>query len=296
MHMNSVPQHLMNEDRLAYERALDEALHSASYDAGPAAARGLNPEQLRTMALSATALITAAASDEYRRYVQAREDLRRPAPAEEAPAGSAAAREGPGGAAGEGGATGLAAGAAEVVESASAGVLAVVAVLTPMLAGAAAVIFLLVGYLLKAVGPQDGFAKSMLTTGWTFAGLTALAILVAGAGLLFAALRNSADGRPAAQAERLKLAEVERAREDWLDALTHRGILPFLAEAAARPAAAGPAPAPDPASGHRMPQLGYHRPGFSSPGEGEHRTGTGPSYSSPDYSSPDFSGADRQPE
>lgn len=29
MHMNSVPQHLLNEDRQEYERILDEALRSA---------------------------------------------------------------------------------------------------------------------------------------------------------------------------------------------------------------------------------------------------------------------------
>ncbi|WP_254878648.1 hypothetical protein [Streptomyces sp. NA04227] len=334
MHMNSVPQHLMNEDRLAYERALDEALHSASNEPGATAAteRRLNSEQLRTMALSATALITAAAATEYERYVRTRAELRNPAPlgsaasatvgtgpsgaanglGEEADSGSGtttglsgeSAGSASGGSRGNGSrdgsapesvqgidATGnLAAGAVEVVEGASAGVFAVIAVLAPMLAGAAAVIFLLVGYLLRAVSPGTAFATTMVATGWAFAVLTALAILIAATGLLLTALRNSAASMPAARAERAKLAEVERARQDWLDALTERGIRPFLAEALARPATAG-TPVPHPSEpGQRMPQLGYHRPGFSSPNDGD-RGPNRPRYSSPHYSSPDFGGS-----
>ncbi|MGW7612187.1 hypothetical protein ACWGKW_34025 [Streptomyces sp. NPDC054766] len=75
----SVPQHLLSEDRQEYERILDEALRSASHRPELAAVgQRLNLEQLRTMALNATALITAAAADEYAHYVQVREELRRP--------------------------------------------------------------------------------------------------------------------------------------------------------------------------------------------------------------------------
>ncbi|MGC4985954.1 hypothetical protein ACLQ18_35975 [Streptomyces sp. DT193] len=78
--MNSVPQHLLSEDRQEYERILDEALRSVPYRPELAAAgQRLSLEQLRTMALSATALITVAAAAEYARYVNVREDLRRPA-------------------------------------------------------------------------------------------------------------------------------------------------------------------------------------------------------------------------
>ena len=81
MHMNSVPQHLLSEDRQDYERILDEALRSAPHRPDLAAVgQRLNPEQLRTMALNATALITAAAATEYQHYVMIREELRRPAP------------------------------------------------------------------------------------------------------------------------------------------------------------------------------------------------------------------------
>jgi len=78
--MNSVPQHLHSEDRQEYERILDEALRSAPHRPELAAVgQRLNPEQLRTMALNATALITVAAATEYQYYVKVREEARRPA-------------------------------------------------------------------------------------------------------------------------------------------------------------------------------------------------------------------------
>ncbi|MGW2381830.1 hypothetical protein ACWCY3_16850, partial [Streptomyces sp. NPDC001658] len=77
----SVPQHLLSEDRQEYERILDEALRSAPHRPELAAVgQRLNPEQLRTMALNATPLITAAAATEYQHYVKVREELRHPAP------------------------------------------------------------------------------------------------------------------------------------------------------------------------------------------------------------------------
>jgi hypothetical protein len=91
--VNSVPQHLLSEDRQEYERILDEALRSAPHRPELAAiGQRLNPEQLRTMALNATAIITAAAATEYDYYVQIREELRNPAaPFESSRSGSASA-------------------------------------------------------------------------------------------------------------------------------------------------------------------------------------------------------------
>src|SRR5690606_24724709 len=78
MHMNSVPQHLLSEDRQEFERVLDEALRSAPHRPELAAVgQRLNTEQLRTMALGASAIITAAAAAEYQHYVKVREELRR---------------------------------------------------------------------------------------------------------------------------------------------------------------------------------------------------------------------------
>ncbi|MFE1116253.1 hypothetical protein [Streptomyces rochei] len=289
MHMNSVPQHLPHEDRQEYERLLDEALRSAPHRPELAAVgRRLNSEQLRTMALNATALITGAAATEYQHYVKVREELRHPAPSDRAPAarGSGSEEQGTGG-------TGLAATMGEVAEASGAGAVAVVAVLAPVLAGTAAAIFLLVGYLLKMLDPGQTFAQTMLTTGWVFGAVTAVAILVAAMGLLLTALRNRPFAESAFYGELDE--EVARARDAWHNALLERGILPFLREALADPGATALHPTGPSAPTSRMPHLGYGRPGFTSPGEGS-ATGPRPSYSSPDYSSPDFGGPEHRPE
>ncbi|MGW2030861.1 hypothetical protein [Streptomyces sp. NPDC001811] len=287
MHMNSVPQHLQSEDRQEFERLLDEALRSAPHRPELAAVgQRLNSEQLRTMALAASALITEAAAAEYQHYVKLRDEQRHPAlsrpPAvgnsEEDSAGSTAA--------------GLATALGEAAESTGAGAVAVIAVLAPVLSGTAAVIFLLVGYILKALDPGQTFARTMLTAGWVFGAITAATVLVAAAGLLLTALRNStpADDRTRDAARE----ELARAREAWRDALLERGILPFLREALAEPGTTAGHPSIPPAPTGRIPRLGYDRPGFSSPGDG---TATDrPSFTSPDYTSPDFGGPEHQPE
>ncbi|KAB1986593.1 hypothetical protein [Streptomyces triticiradicis] len=287
MQMNSVPQHLLSEDRQEYERILDEALRSAPHRPELAAVgQRLNLEQLRTMALNATALITTAASDEYAHYVKVRSELRRPvrtAPVMSEETGSA-----------EPGTTamGLATTVGEVTETAGAGAVAVVAVLAPVLAGTAAAIFLLVGYVLRMLDPEPTIAQTLLTTGWVFGAVTAAAILVAAAGLLLTALRNSSSSLRAGAGDELT-EQVTRAKEAWRDALLERGILPFLREALSDPDSVAldrPAPAPS-----RIPHLGYGRPGFSSPEDGP-AAGPRPSFSSPDFSSPDFGGPEHQPE
>ncbi|MDX3248228.1 MULTISPECIES: hypothetical protein [unclassified Streptomyces] len=291
MHMNSVPQHLHSEDRQEYERILDEALRSAPHHPELAAVgQRLNPEQLRTMALNASALITVAAASEYQHYIKVREELRHPAPS--TPSSTSETGSAEPGATAMGLATTMGE-AAQAAEAAGAG--AVAAVLTPVLAGTAAVIFLLVGYLLRALDPDQAFARTMLTAGWAFGAVAVAAILVATVALLLAALRN----RPSLEAEPYgELSEeVAAAREAWREALLERGILPFLREALAAPGAA-PAlhtdPVPPTVTG-RLPKIGYDRPGFTSPDDGR-STGPRPSFSSPDYTSPDFGGPENRPE
>ncbi|MER5377206.1 hypothetical protein [Streptomyces sp. NPDC002553] len=291
MHMNSVPQHLHSEDRQEYERILDEALRSAPHHPElTAVGQRLNAEQLRTMALNATALITAAAATEYQHYVKVREELRHPSSSTPSASGQDAGEPGMGG-------LGLATvgEAAQVAEAAGAGAVAIAAVLTPVLAGTAAVIFLLVGYVLRMLDPGATAAEAMVNVGWAFGAVAAAAILVATVGLLLTALRN----RPSLEAGRYgeRSEEVDRAKEAWREALLARGIVPFLREALADPAAADaehPAPTP-PAPGGRLPKIGYDRPGFTSPDDGP-AAGPRPSYSSPDYTSPDFGGPEHQPE
>ncbi|MHA5048037.1 hypothetical protein [Streptomyces sp. SD15] len=289
MHMNSVPQHLLSEDRQEYERILGEALRSAPHRPELAAVgQRLNPEQLRTMALNATALITAAAATEYAHYVKVREELRQPTPSTPTVSEEAGSTES--------GTTamGLATTMGEVAETAGAGVMAVVAVLAPVLAGTAAAIFLIVGYILKMLDPEPTLAKTLLTTGWVFGAVAAAATLAAAVGLLLTALRDGSSSLQAgAHGERN--AEVARAREAWRKALLERGIMPFLREALADPGTAALGrPSPAPTTG-RMPHLGYNRPGFSSP-EGGPAAGPRPSFTSPDFTSPDFGGPEHQPE
>ncbi|GAB2442410.1 hypothetical protein [Streptomyces incanus] len=287
MHMNSVPQHLLTEDRQDYVRILDEVLRSApQHPELTTVGQRLTSEQLRTMALHATATITAAAATEYQHYTKVREELRRP-PASSTPSTRASGSSEPETA-------GLATTMGEVAETAGAGAVAIVAVLAPVLAGTAATIFLLVGYILRMLGPSAAFARTMLITGWTFGAVTAVAILVAAVGLLLTALRNKPSARSGPYGEADK--ELTLAREAWHEALREQGIIPFLRDALADPGRATAlhyAPPSEPAG--RIPHLGYDRPGFTSPGEGTNR-GRRPSYSSPDYSSPDFGGPEHKPE
>ncbi|MDH2388247.1 hypothetical protein QCN29_05470 [Streptomyces sp. HNM0663] len=271
MHMNSAG-HLMAEDRAEYGRLLDEALRTARHRPEPAAKRRLTTEQLRTMALNATALITASAAAEYEHYVKVRDELR-------ASASSASMHH-----------SVLAPATVGEAAERGAGLGAVITVLAPVLAGAAAAIFLIVGYILKLLSPTPTFAETLLTAGWLFGALTAVGIFAAAVGLLVTALRNgptqvSADASAAGVPD-----ELSRARDAWREALLVRGILPFLDAALTAPGATpgtvpgqGRTPADDaledgtPSShrpGSRMPKIGYSGPDFTSPDFGGHDYGT----------------------
>ncbi|MDX3237883.1 hypothetical protein PV392_19810 [Streptomyces sp. ME03-5709C] len=281
MHMNSAP-HLLTEDRPEFERALDTALHSEGTRAALAGARDrLNAEQLRTMALNAAEPISARAAPEYEQFVkirQAHTEQRRAARTATVPRlGYAApvAADGPG-----------------------AGLFAVVAVLTPILAGTAAVIFLVLGYALRFGHPEPAIGPPLRQAGWLFAGVAACGAVIGMAGLLFTAVRNGSTALHDPTGE--EPPDVALARAQWRRALVERGLQPFLDDALAKAADAAPAApsAPSATTGGnpRMPRLGYSRPDFSSPGhESSPEPGdrfTSPDFTSPDFSSPDFGGPD----
>ncbi|WP_171053011.1 hypothetical protein [Streptomyces marianii] len=275
MHMNSAP-HLLAEDRSEYERILDDALRTA-HDRPDLDGMGkrLNAEQLRTMALNATALITSAATAEYDHFVKVREEARTSAGV---PVGHSV--------------LGPAVGASSET---GAGFAAVLTVLAPVLAGTAALIFLLVGYILKAVSPDTGFADTLLTAGWFFGALTAAGLLAAAIGLLITAIRNGATQVPAEDATTGELPdEVARAKDAWRHALLERGVLPFLRAALADPSADPAFPAP-PHRVSRLPKVGYSGPDFSSPSDGT-SAGSRPTFTSPDFTSPEFGPPEHQPE
>ncbi|MBC2873764.1 MULTISPECIES: hypothetical protein [Streptomyces] len=299
MHMNSAP-HLLAEDRPEFERVLDLALRSADRDPEISAliaaeGRRLDIEQLRTSAVRAMAAISASALPEYRNYVRAREELRRPHQRSAAVGSRGRARQ-------EGDTSdgpGTSGTSASGADASGAGAGAVLTVLAPVLAGIAAFLFLLIGYVLKAMGTESSVARPMVTAGWWFAGLTATGALIAMGALLLTALRNGRPGAPgtvtsAAGPSRVPRVELEadRARDAWHEALLHRGVLPFLRRALAdAPVAPDSSYVPGPREERgRTSRLGFSSPGFSSHEEqpGPHLR---PRFTSPDYTGPEFGGS-----
>ncbi|MFI0722304.1 hypothetical protein [Streptomyces sp. NPDC021224] len=278
--LGAVP-HLLDEDRPDFENVLDEALRivlgrghtgratgtGLRYDDGSASgATPFDAEQLRALALSAADPISVRAAAEYDTYRTLRETAHT---RDDSARGYAAA--------------GIAASA-----DLGAGLVAVVAVLVPLLAGTVALIFLITGYAMSAVHPQPGVAAPLRTTGWFFAAVTGASILLGAVGLLVTALRDrpttihvAPDDMP---------PDVHAAREAWHQALLDRGLLPFLDDALHDPAA----PA-TPSSAPRSPRLGYSRPDFSAP-QDPHRRPTEPRFTSPDFATPDLGGPDHEPE
>lgn len=249
MHMTSAP-HLLNEDRPEFGHVLDEALRIVLDDMSASAGSPLNAEQLRTMALAASDVISAAAADEYEAYRKIRAEAR--AAVHEATRTRDTRRFGYA-------AMGVADGAGS-----GAGLVAVLAVLTPLLAGAAAVIFLIIGYALQTVSPEPGIAAPLRTAGWFFAATSAAAILLGAIGLLLTALRDSSSAihdTPDALPD-----HVVRARDTWRRALLDRGLLPFLDNAVRGEPLTAPVPPPAAApttTAPRIPRLGYSRPDYS---------------------------------
>ncbi|MEX2983177.1 hypothetical protein [Streptomyces sp. C36] len=290
MHMNSVP-HLLAEDRPEFERVLDQALRTANHDPELAAAIGqrLNTEQLRAMAMSAMTAISACAMAEYESLLAAREDVRtRSSAAQPQPAGAGIGHPGESGH----GAPLAPAAASDVPEGQGAGAGAVLAVLAPVLAGIAAFLFLLIGYVMRTVGEGESVARPMISIGWWFGAFTVAGVLVAMSGMLRTALRNGRREDEAPPRDHLA-EEVTRAHEAWRQALLERGVRPFLREALAKapPAPRRPRNPRKPTGPSRTSHLGYSRPGFSSPDSGPStptRTGRpGPDRPGPDAGGPD---------
>jgi hypothetical protein len=318
MHMNSAP-HLLPEDRPEFERAVDEALREAGRRPALAAlGEQISAQQLRVMALSAATAIAADAAEEYEQYVALRTQLRQPAvdASSSSPSSSSAAsqsrpesgdRSEDGEQRGGGGGLSLAGVGEGVSETAGAGLLAMVSVLVPLLAGTAAVIFLLLGNLLRVVSPEPAIAAPMRGAGWVFAVLAAAGIVVAMAELWLTAVRNGAGARRNAaeyaaraaagaggtEGESRLASEVSAARTVWREALLERGIVPFLADALevrpgdGQPYGAGTrgaaADGGNGHDGHGSASTSASAPG--APRSGDHERTPRLGYSGPDFSS-----------
>ncbi|GAA3362830.1 membrane protein [Streptomyces antimycoticus] len=226
----TAPPGLQAEDRPDFERALHQALRTAEIREAlrrNGATGDADVQRLRSRALVESEAIATAAAPEYAAYLRQRAAAAMSpstAPVTHAPAAPSASS-----------AVGVPFPTAGVR-----GLLPVLAVLAPALAGASAAAFLLLGGLLKLFHSQREPAKALLTAGLTSATIAAVTLAAGVACLLATAVRHrtsAPDQHPRAQrlpyahpphVRRRNDAAVATARDAWLRALLHRGILPFL--------------------------------------------------------------------
>ncbi|PVC91241.1 hypothetical protein [Streptomyces sp. CS131] len=238
------PSRLGDEDRSDYASALDEVI------ASPEIRRllelsGTPVDRLRVRGLAAVARTTAAADAEYRRYTALR--LR----AQGGRRGDGAAPlSGPGD-----------------QERPGAGVLAVLGVLTPVLAAVAAATFLLLGYGLRLAGALSALADTLVGVGWFSLAVAAATALVSAVALYrTAAKQSAADAVAVPGPSAADSPALAQARQLWLVALRDRGIRPFLLQELAGAAAPGA-------------------------GEGRGSRFSSPAFAGPDYAPPEFEGS-----
>ncbi|MFD4657452.1 hypothetical protein ACFWP2_17720 [Kitasatospora sp. NPDC058444] len=200
------PLRLPQQDRADFETELGRALSApqvrAALRAGGDEARGA--ERLRRAARENAEFVLAAAAPEYERYVALRADA------------DAVARL-----------------PVDVPsrERAS-GWWGVLGVVVPIIAVTAAVIFLLLGFVLGLVEDLEVLAHALLEAGGLSAGAAAVSLLVGGLGLLGAARSRGAEAGEAAGGP----GELPLARGAWRAALAERGLVPYLvAQANAAP-------------------------------------------------------------
>ncbi|MFD8364245.1 hypothetical protein [Streptomyces hygroscopicus] len=239
---------LQAEDRPDFERALHQALRTAEIREAlgrSGSSGGTDIQRLRSQALVESEAIATAAAPEYAAYLRQRA----------AAAAAASTAPGPSAAAVSAAPTAPAASAVRATPfttTGGRGLLPALAVLTPALAGASAAAFLLLGGLLRLSGSQRETADALLTAGLTSATIAAVTLAAGMVCLVVTAVRHRSSPpdrqprphrRPHAHphphphppsgshppyAWRRDDAAVATARDAWLRALLHRGILPFL--------------------------------------------------------------------
>ncbi|MBO3673969.1 hypothetical protein [Streptomyces sp. NEAU-YJ-81] len=241
----TAPPGLQAEDRPDFERALHQALRTAEIREAlrrKGATGDADVQRLRSQALVESEAIATAAAPEYAAYLRQRTAAAMsPSTAPVTPALSASAAPSP---------VGVPSSPPVGVPSSPVGVpsptagvrglLPALAVLAPALAGVSAAAFLLLGGLLKLFHSQRELAEALLTAGLTSATIAAVTLAAGVACLLATAVRHrtsAPDQHPRSQRHpythpphvgRRDDAAVATARDAWLRALLHRGILPFL--------------------------------------------------------------------
>ncbi|MFB7917481.1 hypothetical protein [Streptomyces sp. NPDC056061] len=278
---------LLDEDRADYAVVLDEVIGSAEIQHLLARSR-IGAGQLRVKGLAAGPRLASAAEPEYQAYLALRQRAH-----SGGQSGRGTSLSGPG-----------------HQERTGAGLVPVLAVLTPVLAAVAAATFLGLGYVLRLTDSLPGMADTLIGAGWISLATAALAAVVG----VVALYRTAAEHKASDAGHRAEHSEdLDRAREAWHDALRDSGIRPFLV-ARLREEPADPEPgrhgAPDRRPRFSSPDFGrpafgspdfespdfdgpgFASPGFDGPGSGGD-TGSGrPEFSRPDFSGPDFSRPD----
>ncbi|MFD3974518.1 hypothetical protein [Streptomyces cyaneofuscatus] len=255
------PSPLGDEDRSAYAEVVDEVLASAEIRR-LLEESGVSGGRLRIRALAAVGRTAPAAAAEYRAY--------------------AALRRASHGRRGDGGPAPLSGPGDQ--ERPGAGALAVLGVLTPILAAVAAATFLLLGYGLRLTDSMAALADTLVRVGWVSLAIAAATSLISLIAVYrTAALRPAPGSLPGSPPGVDRSADLDRARETWRTALRDKGIRPFLlgelAEAGRAAAPGGPRFTPPAFAGPDFSAPDFTRPGFS-----------GPDFTGPGFSGPGFSG------
>ncbi|MEV7024004.1 hypothetical protein [Kitasatospora sp. NPDC093558] len=192
------PLRLPQQDRADFETLLGRALAGAAVQAALRSTgdEAHGAERLRRSARDNAEYVLAAAAPEYERYVGLRADAdavaRLPV---DVPARQRAS-----------------------------GWLGVLAVIVPIIAGAAAGIFLLLGYALGLSDDSEVLGGALVGAGWIAAGVALVSALGGGIGLAAAASRT----RVAEAGDAGGAGELALAREAWRTALAERGLVPYL--------------------------------------------------------------------
>ncbi|MFD6992140.1 hypothetical protein [Streptomyces sp. NPDC059943] len=229
---------LHDEDRADYTAALDDVIGSAEMQRRLERA-GVKASRLRVLGLAAGPRVASAVEPEYRSYLA----LRRQAGGEGPPL--IPSLSGPG---------------RQQVDGA--GLLPVLAVLTPILALIAAGVFLLLGHGLRFAGSAPAAADTLVLSGWISLGVGVLTAVGGVLGLYRTASRHRALGSRRDPGPSSELATARTAWRRQLREAIRALLLQYLDEFA------------PPVAGDDEPAA--HRPRFSSP-----------RYSGPDFGSPE---------
>lgn len=234
---------LRDEDRATYTAALDDVIGSTEIQRRLAQS-AIKASQLRVLGLAQGPRVASSAEPEYRSYTALRQRTRGEAsviPSLSGPAGQ---------------------------QVNGAGLLPVLAVLTPILAISAATVFLLLGHGLRLAESTPTVADTLVHSGWIGLGIGVLTAVAGVLGLYRTASRHRVLGRTQDESQ---TSALEAARGAWLRQLREaiRALLLQHLDESASPDTGGDEPA-------------AHRPRFTSP-----------RYTGPDFGSPTAPGPDR---